>query len=299
MNKLSAGKLRKERISPVIYLMTVPAFVLFFAFHTLPALQGVFYSFTNWNGLNPTFKLVGFKNYIDLFHDSNILKTYLFTFKFAILATVLVNILSLVLALGLNAKIFGRNFFRAVYFLPNVLSVVIIGFIFKYIFANIVPYIGKSLEIAWLSKNILGTKEYAWIGVVLVAVWQSAAMNTILYISGLQTVPEELYESSSIDGANRWQDFWHITFPIIAPFFTINMVLAMKGFLMVFDHIMGLTGGGPGNVTRSISILIFQSGIAENEFAYQSANAVVYLIFIMTVSILQIRFLQKREMKYE
>ena len=124
-------------------------------------------------------------------------------------------------------------------------------------------------------------------------------MNTILYISGLQTVPEELYESSSIDGANQLQNFWHITFPIIAPFFTINMVLAMKGFLMVFDHIMGLTGGGPGNVTRSISILIFQSGIAENEFAYQSANAVVYLIFIMTVSILQIRFLQKREMKYE
>jgi raffinose/stachyose/melibiose transport system permease protein len=299
MSKLSAGKIKKERISPVIYLMTIPAFILFFVFHTFPALQGIFYSFTNWNGLNPSYKMVGFKNYIDLLHDSNILSTYTFTFKFAILSTVLVNVLSLILALGLNAKIYARNFFRAVYFLPNVLSVIIISFIFKYIFANILPLVGKALQIAWLSRNILGTREYAWIGVVFVAVWQSAALNTILYISGLQTVPEELYESSAIDGASPWQNFWHITFPIIAPFFTINMVLAMKNFLMVFDHIMGLTGGGPGNATRSISILIFQSGIAENEFAYQSANAVVYMIFIMAISLIQIRFLQKREMKYE
>lgn len=299
MGKLQAGKIRRDRISPVIYMMTVPAFLLFFAFHTLPAIQGIFYSFTNWNGLNPTYKMVGLKNYLDLLNDSRVLDTYFFTFKFAIIATVLVNVLSLLLAMGLNSNIRFRNFFRAVYFLPNVLSVIIVGFIFRYIFANVLPDIGKSLEIAWLSKNILGTKEYAWLGIVLVAVWQSAAMNTILYISGLQTVPQDLYESSSIDGANPWQNFWHITFPIIAPFFTINMVLAMKGFLMVFDHIMGMTGGGPGRTTQSISILIYTSGITGGEFAYQAANSVVYMIFIMTVSIIQIRFLQKREMKFE
>jgi len=297
-NILTKRKKRRE-ISPIIYFMTVPAFLLFFAFHTIPAIQGIFYSFTNWNGLNPTYTFVGFKNYLDLLKDARVLDTYIFTFKFAIIATILVNILSLTLALGLNAKIKFRNFFRAVYFLPNVLSILIVGFIFHYIFANVVPDIGKSLSIAVLSRSILGNKDLAWVGLVIVAVWQASAMNTILYISGLQTVPGELYEAASIDGATKWQSFRHITFPVIAPFFTINMVLAMKGFLMVFDHIMSLTGGGPGRATESISIMIYSSGLAGGEFAYQAANSVIYLIFIVTVSVVQIRILQKREMTFE
>ncbi len=297
-NTLTKRKKRRE-ISPIIYIMTVPAFLLFFAFHTVPAIQGIFYSFTNWNGLNPSYAFVGFKNYLDLLKDARVLDTYIFTFKFAIIATILVNILSLTLALGLNAKIKFRNFFRAVYFLPNVLSILIVGFIFHYIFANVVPDIGKALSIEALSRSILGNKDLAWVGLVIVAVWQASAMNTILYISGLQTVPSELYEAASIDGANKWQSFRHITFPVIAPFFTINMVLAMKGFLMVFDHIMSLTGGGPGRATESISIMIYSSGLAGGEFAYQAANSVIYLIFIVTVSVVQIKILQKREMTFE
>uniref|UniRef100_UPI002FC7F46D carbohydrate ABC transporter permease n=1 Tax=Halalkalibacter lacteus TaxID=3090663 RepID=UPI002FC7F46D len=106
-----------------------------------------------------------------------------------------------------------------------------------------------------------------------------------------------LYEASNLDGANKWQEFWKITFPLIAPFFTINMVLAMKNFLMVFDHIMALTGGGPGRSTESISLLIYRGGFQGGEFAYQSANAVIYFIIIVTISIIQIRFLQKREVQ--
>lgn len=295
---MKAAVVKKRRnISIVVYLMTVPAFLLFFSLHTVPALQGVFYSFTNWNGLNPQYKFIGFKNYINLFKDVQILHSYVFTIKFAVLSTILVNILSLSLAMGLNSKIKFKNFFRGVYFLPNILSVLIVGYIFNYIFSNQLPQIGKDLGIAVLSKNILGNRDLAWIGIVFVAVWQSCAFNTILYISGLQTVPQELYEASAIDGAGRWKSFWNITFPVIAPFFTINMVLAMKSFLMVFDHIMSLTGGGPGRVTQSISILIYSSGLAGGEFAYQTANSVVYLIIIVTVSILQIKFLQKREME--
>ncbi|EZP75850.1 putative starch degradation products transporter permease amyD [Parageobacillus genomosp. 1] len=285
----------KKPINIAIYLMTVPAVVLFAMFHTFPAIQGIFYSFTNWDGLSLTYDFVGLKNYYYLFQDENVLHSYLFTFKFALVSTILVNVLSLAIAIGLNEKIKFKNFFRAVYFLPNVLSVLIVGYIFNYLFANVLPVWGEKLGIDVLSTNILGNEKLAWIGIVIVAVWQACAFNTILYLAGLQTVPSELYEASSLDGASKWQNFWHITFPMIAPFFTINMVLAMKNFLMVFDHVVALTGGGPGRATQSISLLIYNGGFQGGEFAYQSANAVIYFIVIMIVSIMQIKFLQKRE----
>ncbi|WP_246503432.1 carbohydrate ABC transporter permease [Clostridium polyendosporum] len=275
--------------------MTIPAVLLFAAFHTFPVIQGIYYSFTNWDGLSLEYNFIGFKNYLDLLKDTNILNSYLFTFKFAIVTTIIVNVLSLLIALGLNSKIKFKNFFRATYFLPNVLSMLIIGFIFNYIFANVLPVVGTKLGIEALAANILGDDKLAWIGVVVIAVWQACAFNTILYLSGLQTVPEDIYEASALDGAGKWQEFWKITFPIIAPFFTINMVLAMKNFLMVFDQVVALTGGGPGRATESIAFLVYKSGFSGGEFAYQSANSVVYFIVIIIISVLQIKFLQKRE----
>lgn len=291
----AAKKKRFNKKNLPFYLMTFPAVLLFALFHTFPALQGVYYSFTNWDGISFTYDIVGFKNYLNLFKDGNILNSYVFTFKFAVLSTILVNVLSLVIALGLNSKIKGKNFFRGVYFLPNVLGVLIVGYIFNYIFANIIPKMGETLNIGFLSVNILGSESTAWIGIVIVAVWQACAFNVILYLAGLQTVPAELYEASSLDGANKWHEFWKITFPMIAPFFTINMVLAMKSFLMVFDQVLALTGGGPGRATESISVLIYKGGFG-GEFAYQSANSVMYFIVIIVISIFQIKVLQKREM---
>ncbi|WP_212903520.1 carbohydrate ABC transporter permease [Clostridium polyendosporum] len=286
---------KEKGVDIIIYLMTIPAVLLFAAFHTFPVLQGIYYSFTNWDGLSLEYNFIGLKNYLNLLKDANILNSYLFTFKFAIITTIIVNVLSLLIALGLNSKIKFKNFFRATYFLPNVLSMLIIGFIFNYIFANVLPVVGTKLGIEALAANILGNENLAWIGVVVIAVWQACAFNTILYLSGLQTVPEDIYEASALDGANKWQEFWKITFPIIAPFFTINMVLAMKNFLMVFDQVVALTGGGPGRATESIAFLIYKSGFSGGEFAYQSANSVVYFIAIIIISILQIKFLQKRE----
>jgi raffinose/stachyose/melibiose transport system permease protein len=295
----SVEKTKKKISSRTIafYLMVLPAVFLFATFHTLPALQGIYYSFTNWNGISLDYDFVGLKNYINLFDDTVVKHSYVFTFKFAVAASILVNIISLAVAIGLNAKIKGRNFFRAIYFLPNVLSVLIVGFIFNFFFTNILPDLGEKYNIAFLTTNILGETDLAWIGVLLVFVWQACAFNIILYLSGLQTVPTELYEASSLDGANSWQQFWKVTFPMIAPFFTINMVLSMKNSLMVFDHIVAMTGGGPGYETTSISLLIFNGGFSGGEFAYQSANAVIYFIVIMVISVFQLKILQKREME--
>lgn len=278
------------------YVMTIPAVVLFFIFHTMALLKGIFYSFTNYKGFG-SWSFVGLKNYISVFHDSNVFNAYVFTFKFAILTTIIVNILSLLIAVGLNSKIKFKNTLKAVYFIPNILGALIVAFIFNFIFAHIIPNIGQSLHMAALSKNILGDENLAWLGIVFVAAWQAIAFNTIIYISGLQTIDNEVYEAAEIDGANGWHRFKDIIFPLIAPFFTINMVLCMKNFLMVFDQVVAMTGGGPGGATQSISYVIYNGGFNQGSFAYQSANAVIYFIVIVAISLFQLRVLEKREEK--
>jgi len=284
----------KSKSSRIYYYMIIPAVVLFFTFHTYPALQGVYYSFTDSKGYG-TYDFVGLKNYINLFKDGRVLNAYFFTFKFAIISTILVNVISLILAIALNSRIIFQKLLKSIYFLPLVLSVLIIGYIFNFIFTYLIPDAGKAIGIEVLSKSILGNPELAWIGIVFVAVWQACAFNTIIYLAGLQTIPIVLYEAANIDGASGWQQFRYITFILIAPFFTVNMVLAMKNFLMVFAHVVALTGGGPGRATESISLLIYDGGFNGAEFAYQSANAVIYFFVILIISIIQINFLQKRE----
>ncbi|HCM89953.1 MULTISPECIES: sugar ABC transporter permease [Vagococcus] len=282
-----------RKIHPAFYLMVVPVAILFFIFHTIPFLQGIFYSFTNWRGYGE-WDFVGFKNYLHMFQDADILNSYVFTFKFAIISTILVNIIGLFLAIGLNSKIKFQKILKAVYFLPYMLGTLIIGFIFNFIFARLVPEFGIGAGIEALSVNILGT-EYAWVGIVIVTVWQSLAFTTLIYLSGLQTVDQDIYEAADLDGASGFTLFRKITFPLLAPFFTINMVLSAKGFLMAFDQIVAMTNGGPGTSTTSISLLIYKKGFTGGQFAYQSANSVVLFLVVVIISIVQLRILEKRE----
>ena len=199
-------------------------------------IKGVIYSFTNYKGYG-SYDVVGWRNYVDLFTDARVGKSYLFTFKYAIAGTILVNVLSLLLALGLNSNIKGKSALRGIYFVPNILGGLVVGYIFSFIFTYILPAIGSACHISFLENSILASEKYAWIAVLIVGVWQAVAMNTIIYISGLQTVPEDVYEASMLDGANKWTEFWKITFPLIMPFVSINLVLSTKNFLMVFDRI--------------------------------------------------------------
>lgn len=272
----------------------IPMLVLFFTFHTFSFLKGIFYSFTDWKGYG-TWDFVGIANYLKLWGDEAIGDAYKFTFKYAVCATILVNVISLLLALALNAKIRCKNALKAIYFLPYMLSALIVSFVFNFIFSNVLPDLGQKLGIGFLSTNILGQENLAWIGILVVGVWQAVAFNTIIYMSGLQTVDTDIYEASSIDGAGKWTTFWKMTFPLIAPFFTINMVLCVKNFLMVFDQIIAMTNGGPGTSTQSISVLIYKQGFSGAQYAYQSANAVIFFIVIAVISLFQTRVLEKRE----
>ena len=275
-------------------LITIPIVALFFCFNTLPLIKGVIYSFTNFKGYG-SFDWVGLRNYQDLFTDSRVGGSYLFTFKLAIVATIVTNVISLILALGLNSKIKFKSAFRGAYFIPNVLGALVVGYIFNYFFTYILPAFGEMLGSKTLSSSMLSSTKLAWIAVVIVCAWQSIAMNTIIYISGLQTVPEDIYEAGAIDGATGWNKFRHLTFPLIIPFFRINMVLCVKNFLMVFDQIMALTKGGPAQSTESISYLIYNNGMSGGQFGFQSANAVIFFIVIVVISVLQMTITGKKE----
>ena len=275
-------------------LMTIPVVALFFCFNTLPLLKGVMYSFTNVKGFG-SYDWVGVRNYMDLFQDVRVGNSYWFTFKLAIVTTIVVNVISLLLAMALNSKIRAKSFFRGAYFLPNILGALVVGYIFNYFFTYILPAVGEMIGWETLSSSLLSSKNLAWIAIVIVCAWQAIAMNTIIYISGLQTVPEDVYEAGAIDGATGWNKFKNLTFPLILPFFTINMVLCVKNFLMVFDQIMALTKGGPAQSTESISYLIYQNGMAGGQFGFQSANAVIFFLVIVAISVTQMTVLGKKE----
>lgn len=287
------NKPMSERTKTYLFML-LPALVLFAVFNTVPLITGAYYSLTNYRGYG-SYDIVGLRNFIDLFQDSRIGKSYMFTFKYAIFGTVLVNVLSLLIAIGLNSKIKFKSALKGIYFLPNILVGLIVGYIFSFIFTYIIPAIGSAIGINFLENSILASERWAWVGVLIVGVWQTVAMNTIIYISGLKTIPADIYEASSIDGAGKWYTFRRLTLPLLLPFISTNLILSTKNMLMVFDQIMSLTKGGPAQSTESISYLIYRNGMDGGQFGFQSANAVVFFIVIVTFSVIQIKLTSKKE----
>ncbi len=290
MNKKNAWSKNEK----VFLGLLIPILVLFFCFNTLPLIKGFYYGLTNFRGYG-NYDFVGLRNFIEVFQDSRVGHSYLFTFKYAFVMTIAVNLISLVLALGLNSKIRGKNALRGAYFVPNILGGLVVGYIFSFIFTYILPAIGEAAGIEFLSNSILGSTKWAWVAIVIVGAWQGIAMNTIIYISGLQTVPEDVYEAGMLDGSTGWRKFKDITLPLIMPFITINLVLCMKNAMMVFDQIMALTKGGPSQSTESISYLIYNNGMSGGQFGFQSANAFIFFVVIVAISLFQTTVLGKKE----
>ena len=297
-----AEKPRKKRVSafshrkvdPAYYWMTVPAMILFMVFLYWPFLRGVMYSFTNSKGYGK-YKWIGLTNYKAMFQDERIGRAYLFTFFIAIVVTILVNLLSMFIAVLLNSKIAFSNGFRAIYFIPYTLAVLVVGYVFKYIFMMPIPELGKALGIGWLSESMITSESLAWAPIVVLSVWQGVAYTTLIYLAGLQTIDTDIYEAAALDGVNAWQKFWQITFPLIGPFFTINLVLTMKGALGTFDQVVALTGGGPNSATETVTYLIYQGGLTGGEYAYQTANAVMFFIVLAIIAFIQLKFFGSKE----
>ena len=284
---------RKRKVDPVYYWMIIPVLILFALFSTVPALIGGFFSFTNYAGYGD-WKFIGLRNFQNILSDPEILQSYLFTFFFAIVTTLVVNVVSLALALGLNAKIKWKTGIRGVFFIPMVLSGLIVAYVFNFLFSNTLPTIAGSLGITPLATSILANEHWAWLAIVLVTVWQAAPGATIIYLAGLQSISTDVYEAASLDGAGAWRQLRNISLPLIAGYVVINIILGFKGYLGTYEVIVALTGGGPGTATQSVAMRIF-SGFSGGDYSYQMANAIIFFIITLVISLVQLQILRRRE----
>lgn len=277
-------------------LFSIPGIFLYSLFFIYPVLMGVYYSLTDWNGIARNVNFIGLANYEKIFFRSpRFHNAILFNLKYTVLLVVCILVLGIFLALLLNSKIKGITFFRASFFLPAVLCGVTIGLIFSQIFYRVVPLFGQMLGIEALSTNILGSKQLAIYGILFVGVWQGVAMPTVLFLAGLQTIPEDLYESAMIDGANAVDRFRYITLPFLLPVITIVLILTVKSGLGVFDLVKALTDGGPARSTESVSFLIYTDAFEGNKFSYAIAESMVIGVILAIVSAIQIIFQNKKK----
>ncbi|SDH98965.1 carbohydrate ABC transporter permease [Alteribacillus bidgolensis] len=292
MNNTAYSSLRKG-----YFILIIPGLLLLLTFYAYPVLSAFHMSMTDWDGVSRTSEFIGFENYISALSDSRFMNSLSFTVKYALVSTVLSNIIALAVALALVQKIKFRNIFRAVFFFPAVLSMLIIGYIWKQIYYHVIPYLGERLNVEALQTNMLGNHDLVFWALILVTVWQASAILVVIYMAGLQTIPDDVYESAAIDGASGMRKFFRITLPLIVPSITICTILAMKQHLMVYDYIIALTDGGPGFATESVTLLIYNLGFLNNNYGYGSAVALILFLFIIIVSIIQISILRKREVQ--
>jgi len=279
-------------VSPTYLLMVIPAIALFTFFIIYPTINGMFYSFTDYVGYG-AWKFIGFANYKAAFSDPNIRDSYGFTLLFAIVGTLVVNVTAMLLALALNSQIKWQRAFRTLFFLPMVISGLVISYVFTFIISNSIPIVSAEIHFTPFTSSLLANQHLAWLGVVFVASWQAIPGAIIIFLAGLVAIPTEVYEAASIDGASAWSKFRHMTFPLLFPFFIINSVLVFKNFLNVYDVVVGLTGGGPGTATTSVAQTIF-NGFFNGDYAYQMANAVLFFIVTVILSILQLGVIRRR-----
>jgi raffinose/stachyose/melibiose transport system permease protein len=277
----------RPRVDPVYYLFLIPTLVLFTLAITVPAALGIFYSFTDFIGFGD-WEFIGLTNYIAAFSDPAILASYAFTFGFAIVTVLLVNLIAFLLAVGLTSRIRLKTGLRAVFVIPMVISGIVIAYVFNFLFSNSLPQFGAATGIPWLSESILANPDLAWLAIVIVTAWQSIPGTLLIYIAGLLSIPGDVYEAADIDGATPWVKLRSVTFPLVAGYVVINVILGFKNYLNVYDIIVGLTNGGPGTETFSIAMTIF-TGFTSGDYAYQMANATIFFVIAVLISVLQLR----------
>lgn len=283
-----------RRQSIIFSLFAVPQTIVYILFFIAPIVGGIFYSFTDYNGISKELGVVGFANYRTVFSNSRFMKAVFFNMKYSALLVAVILSLSLVLALILNSKIKGKTFFRSMFFFPAVLPLLTMGLVFNSIITKGIPQLGASLGLSSWEISLLSRPNTAMYAILFVAVWQGLAIPTVLFLAGLQTVPEELMESAALDGATRVQQFRFITLPFLIPTLTMVFVLTLKQGLMVFDLIMSMTQGGPAGATESMAMLIYNHGFVERRLSVAMAEALVLAVIVCIVSFIQIVWCNKK-----
>lgn len=277
------------------WLFLAPVLIALIMVVVIPLLYGVYYSFTNWDGINtPVF--AGISNYMQLLGDEGFRNALWFTTKFAVVSIVLINAIGLGLALLVTQKLKGSNIMRTVFFMPNLIGGLILGFIWQFVFIQGFDAIGQAVGTEALQGWLSTTRTGFW-GLVILTAWQMSGYIMIIYIVHLEGIPEDLVEAAQIDGANVFQRFRHIIFPLVAPAFTVSMFLTLSNSFKLYDQNLSLTGGAPYNSTQMVAMNIYNTAFLENKMAYAQSKALVFFIIIAVISLTQVYYNKKREVE--
>lgn len=277
-----------------------PAFVFFTLFIIVPTLSSVYYSFTSWDGLSPNIPFVGFANYVEIFTSARFGNALKNTMLLTVFISILENAMALGIALLVDHVIKAKNLFRAVFYLPVILSGIVSGFIWKIMYNyNFGPINAtlSALGLEGLKQDWLGDPALALLSVGVVLIWKGVGYYMVIYLASLQGVPTEVIEASTIDGATALQRFRHITLPLISGAFTINFTLSLINGLKVFDQISVMTDGGPGFATETVVYLLYKVGFNEGRQGFGTAVGIVLLFVILILNALQQKVLKSREVQ--
>lgn len=293
-------KSTSKRVREILNFLTFvgPVFIVFAAIVLTPFLIGLYYSFTEWNGVAETVKWVGFENYkYILTKDKDFIHSFILTTKYTLFAVILTNVIGFGLALIVTQALKTRNILRTVFFLPNLIGGLLLGFIWQFIFNKGLISIGQLLDSELLQKALLGDEKGAFWAIVIVAVWQGAGYIMVIYVAALQGVPQELIEASQIDGANKLQVLRKIIIPMVAPAVTVCLFLTISWSFKVFDTNLSLTGGGPFKSTEMLALNIYTEAFVNNRYGLGEAKAIIFFVVVAIISIIQVYITKKREVE--
>ena len=292
-NKVSA---LEKKMSRQYFILVLPGFIIFTIGLILPLFLAIRYSFTSWDGMSPEKPFVGFQNYIDLWKDSDFRNAWWFTIRFTIWNTIIQNIGALLLAVILDAGIRAKKIYRAVFFIPCLISALVVGFVWMKMFSNVLPALNDLLGTEF-NFLLFGQKETVLAGLLIANNWQWIGYWMLIYLAGLQSVPGDLYEAAKVDGAGAIKRFFKITIPMLAPAITICVVGITTGSLKVYDLLVSSTRGGPGRASTSVIYQTYTTAINGRQYGYGSAMSVTLVVVLLLVALIQVKGLKNKEVQ--
>jgi len=275
-----------------------PALLFFGITIIIPFVMGMYYSFTNWNGVSGNVEWVGLDNFVKIFtSDRAFADSFWFTTKFTIVGVILTNLVGFFLAYFLTKKIRGRNFLRTIFFMPNVIGGLLLGFIWQFIFIKGFATLGDVTGLAFFQLPWLGDEVTGFWGIILVFVWQSSGYLMIIYIASITNVSKEVLEAAEIDGANRFQVLKNIMVPLIMPAVTVCLFLAISWSFKMFDLNLSLTKGGPYGSTESLAMNVYNEAFLNNRYGLGTAKSLIFFIVVAVITLIQVRLTKNKEVE--
>lgn len=288
--------MKKKGQNLTLLIFAAPALIVYLIFKLYPAISGIYYSMTDWNGLSKTYNFIGLKNFIEMMGDTYFWSSMWFTLKYVIVMVIVANVVALTLAVAIESRDHAKGFFRTIFYMPNMISMVIGGYMWMFIFTKVLYYIADNWGVTFFDKSWIGDPKYAFIAIIIVAAWGAVGYLMIIYMAALQGVPTELKEAAALDGAGAWTRFWNVTFPLIQHAVTICIFWTLNSGFQVFDVIYSLTGGGPGRATQSAAINIYEEAFQGNiRYGYATAKSTMLFLIVLVITAVQLKLMKNKE----